>query len=480
MDQIGIDDEKQALIKKIAIDIVTLSRNTLFIAMRFLDVALFQFALNDDTKIKAICTNGEILYYNPGYIIRQYTREKTAVARALLHTVLHFVFKHPFVSANIDRAYWNLAVDITIENIIADCNLSQVTTVKDREQREYLLKLKQALPAITGEKVYRYLQDNNISKAQFDTLNQLFFRDDHSLWYLDSVKEEESPDEEKEAKKNKSDLDTQNKTGHDAPPDKEKNPGEKPENLDINLKAHWEDISERVKTDLETVSKEWGDKSGAFMQNILDVNRDRYDYAAILKKFAVLGEAMQINDEEFDYGYYTYGLNLYGNIPLIEPLEYKEVKRIKEFVIAVDTSASCAGETVQLFLEKTYSILKQAESFFRRINVHLIQCDAEVQSDYVITSPEDFDDYIKNMQIQGLGGTDFRPVFAHVDRLIQEGVFENLKGLIYFTDGKGVFPASKPAYQTAFVFLNEEVVQPEVPPWAVKLVLRPDDIKEIG
>ena len=74
-----------------------------------------------------------------------------------------------------------------------------------------------------------------------------------------------------------------------------------------------------------------------------------------------------MNDEEFDYVYYTYGLRLYENMPLIEPLEYKEVKRIREFVIAVDTSGSTSGDLVQKFLQKTYNILKTSESYFSRM-----------------------------------------------------------------------------------------------------------------
>ena len=65
---------------------------------------------------------------------------------------------------------------------------------------------------------------------------------------------------------------------------------------------------------------------------------------------------MKINDDEFDYSFYTYGLQLYEKMPLIEPLEYKEIKAIKEFVIAIDTSGSTSGELVQTFLQKTYII----------------------------------------------------------------------------------------------------------------------------
>ena len=36
-------------------------------------------------------------------------------------------------------------------------------------------------------------------------------------------------------------------------------------------------------------------------------------------------------------------------VALIEPLEYKDVKRIREFVIAIDTSGSVAGSPALLF-----------------------------------------------------------------------------------------------------------------------------------
>ena len=86
-------------------------------------------------------------------------------------------------------------------------------------------------------------------------------------------------------------------------------------------------------------------------------------------------------------------------MPLIEPLEYKEVRRIREFVIAIDTSGSVSGELVQRFIQKTYNILQSIESFFSKINVHIIQCDADIQEDKKITCREEFDEYLKTMKI---------------------------------------------------------------------------------
>ena len=233
-----------------------------------------------------------------------------------------------------------------------------------------------------------------------------------------------------------------------------------------------------MQTDLETFSRQQGDKAGGLIQNLTNVNRERYDYTRFLKKFAVMGEIMKINDDEFDYIFYTYGLRLYKNLPLVEPLEYKEVRRIKDFVIAIDTSASVSGELVQAFIQKTYNILKSTESYFRKINLHIIQCDADIQEDTKITSQEDFDRYMETMEIRGLGGTDYRPVFQYVDSLLKAKEFENLKGLIYFTDGHGTFPAKKPDYSTAFVFVEDEDNSPAVPPWAIRLVLTKEELED--
>ena len=63
-----------------------------------------------------------------------------------------------------------------------------------------------------------------------------------------------------------------------------------------------------------------------------------------------------------------------------------------------------------------------------------------------------------------------------MDELIKEKEFRNLKGLIYFTDGCGAFPAKKPNYDTAFVFVDDDYNNPDVPPWAIKLVLQKDEI----
>lgn len=242
----------------------------------------------------------------------------------------------------------------------------------------------------------------------------------------------------------------------------------------------WEDISRQIEMNLETFSKEWGDDARDLISSLSIANRRTYDYSDFLRRFATVSEDMRINDDEFDYIFYTYGLALYENMPLIEPLEYKETKRVRSFAIAIDTSESVSGELCKRFIEHTFGILMQSEEFGQKVNIHIIQCDAKVQADTKITSLEDLKGYLDTFHVRGFGGTDFRPVFDYVADLQDRGELENLQGLLYFTDGLGYYPDKMPSYDTAFVFLdNGEVHLPSVPPWAMRVVIDEDGINRL-
>ncbi|MBP3761493.1 MAG: metallopeptidase [Ruminococcus sp.] len=453
--------KKSEKIIKLSGEVLRFSRNTLLVGFRFLDAALsrLEYFPNDDISFG---TDGKFLVYNPEYLLRRYAENSNNTVHDYLHSLLHCIFRHNFVSPSINRRLWNLACDIAVEGMMREFRINSLETEKSDKISGKLHDFEKNIPVLTAEKIYKYFQDNNLTEPEIKTLENIFTFDDHRLWYMTG------------SQKSASGIGNNNKNNDDSNNDN----SDKNNNINDNYGSEedWKDIAERIQVDMETLSQKQGENAGGLLQNLREVNREKYDYTAFLKKFAVMGEAMQVNDDEFDYIFYTYGLKLYKNMPLIEPLEYKEVKRIMEFIIAIDTSGSVSGELVQTFLKKTYNIMKQTESFFSKINIHIIQCDAEIQEHIKITSQEEFDSYLKNMHIHGLGGTDFRPVFSLVDRLIAEKEFTNLKGLIYFTDGYGDFPSRKPSYETAFAFIEEEWNNYDVPPWAIKLILRKDEI----
>ena len=448
---------KKEELNNLALDVLKLSRNTLLVNLRFLDMALSQFTYHE-IEDNTLLTDGKYLLYDPKHILRCYKSAKEIPVRDYLHVVMHCVFRHMFMDPTLNRVYWDLACDIAVENMITELNLKSVTAVRERQQVPYIDAIKKELGMVTAEKIYSYLRTAYPDPNKIAQIRGLFYADNHKIWYMTG--------EEKAAAYGLP------QSGDGNGQDEQSGQG----STSAAVAAAWQTILERMQVDLETFGKQRGINPGAMTQNLAAVNREKYDYSAFLKKFAVMGEAMKINDDEFDYIFYTYGLQLYEKMPLIEPLEYKEIKAIKEFVIAIDTSGSTSGDLVQKFVQKTYNILKSTESFFSKINLHIIQCDADIQEDKKIACQEDFDEYLKTMQIHGLGGTDFRPVFEYVEQLRHNKEFTNLKGLIYFTDGYGAFPAKKPDYDTAFVFVDDNYNNPDVPPWAIKLILQKDEI----
>lgn len=451
-----MEQEKQKKTEKIAAEIIQMSKNKLLVNMRFMDMSLNQFRMAPKPEVTPFTAcDGDVYLYDPVHILNAYMLDENLPIRNFLHSVLHCVFKHFYVNTLINQRMWDLACDIAVESAINDLELDYLNITKAKEQVQFFDLFKKKVQTVSAEKIYRYFLDEKLSEDLVERLSLLFKGDDHVLWYLT------------QEQKNKMKLYLG--FGQDARslPNK------------LLLLQGWADIALRMQTELEVFMVQ-GKGAGLLTQNLREVNRERYDYSEFLKKFAVRAEMMKLNPDEFDYNYYTYGFALYENMPLIEPLEYKEVKRIREFVIAIDTSGSTSGSLVQTFVQKTYNILKSTESFFSKINLHIIQCDADIQEDVKITSQQEFDVYLKHMQLHGLGGTDFRPVFEYVNGLVDRKEFENLKGLIYFTDGYGDFPTKKPPYDTAFVFVEHEnntaANNYDIPSWAMKLVLREEEV----
>ena len=182
-----------------------------------------------------------------------------------------------------------------------------------------------------------------------------------------------------------------------------------------------------------------------------------------------------LDPDEFDLGFYSYGLRTYGKLPLIEPLESREVKKIRDFVIVVDTSESTAGELVKSFLKETFALLTSQDSFFRKCRILVMQADNAVREETWLTDLDALDRYTARFTLVGGGGTDFRPAFARIAELRREGSLRDLQGVLYFTDGKGIYPAKRPPFEVAFLFLEDGTPPPDVPPWAMRLVLQPEE-----
>lgn len=447
---------------QIGSQILSASRNQLYLSMRFLDIALSGLRYEMNLSSLYVGTDGIKILFNPRYLIQRYLSDPVLVNRIYLHMLLHCIFRHPFHQGKRDEEYWNLACDIAVESMVDSLPVPAVQLVVSDRRNEMYEKLRRQLKVLTAEGIYEVLQNEKLSAQDFAKLQLEFWVDDHVFW---EKQDDNNQDDNEQDQENQNDQQEQEQQEQDRRQE---------------LEEKWQEISEKMQTNLETFSKEAGEEAGDFLQYLRIENRERYDYRRFLQKFVTLREDVQVDDDNFDYIFYTYGLQMYGNMPLIEALEYKEVQKIDELVIAIDTSESCEGETVRNFLEETYSILCNNESFFHRFHIRIIQCDTKIQQDKKITSAEELAQYMEEFDLRGSGGTDFRPVFTYVNELIEKKEFLNLQGLIYFTDGWGTFPKHRPPYDTAFVFLDDGTyTDRQVPPWAMKVVLGKEDLEII-
>ena len=293
--------------------------------------------------------------------------------------------------------------------------------------------------------------------------------DNHKPWYENALFSIDNEDEtiEVEARsiyKREDDRDGPSQNGGKTLTEFSNSNAENPEDA-------WREITKQIIRDLDIFPSQRGSNLGDGLQILKSITREEYDYSELLKRFIQTDEALEINDDEFDYIYYTYGLKLYENIPLIEPLEYAENGKIKKLVIAIDTSGSVKGEVVESFIRKTYSILSSTDFFKRSSEIHIIQSDADIQDIAIIKTPSELEEYMDNLVLHGFGGTNFTPVFQYVDELYENSSKKELNGLIYFTDGDGIYPEKTPLYKNAFVIHDNGFDKNRLPIWATPLYI---------
>lgn len=424
------------------------SRNELYLSMRYLDLALSALQVQVNTQLEGIGTDGRFLFVHPKILADLYESDRRQINRVYLHCVLHCLLRHLWKTKAEEpgiieepaarRRLWRLSCDMAVESILDSLRYRCVYTGVGRLRMNWYEQLKKERKVLTAEGIYHSLcglyAGRGLSAFELERLEQDFCRDDHSLWPMNR---EEKP----------------------------------PEHVMEVLRDKWQDLSEKTQTEMETFAKEQYEADESLREQIRTENRERYDYASFLRKFAVLREEMHVDPDTFDYVFYTYGLSLYGNMPLIEPQEFREVKRIEEFVIVIDVSLSTSGQLVRSFLEQTYAVLTENETYLKKVHIRIIQCDDRVRSDQKITSREELRDYMEHFTLTGGGGTDFRPAFSYVKELTESGALADLRGMLYFTDGHGIYPRQRPAWDTAFVFMEEDYSDVNVPPWAIRLVI---------
>lgn len=506
----------------LAQDVLELARSIIVANNQFLAAPIGQLELKPMalSSSLAFATDATTCYFDPDLVLAQFAHTGQAPMHDVIHVLVHYVLLHPYVGSDIEPRNWNLAVDVAAEMLVLEIAGRRDGRRGDSIEHILAQLSKDFAGKLTAERLYRSLKRGDYADIK-DEWEPIFRVDDHNAWYprvsddlnaqqganqssdsLNAASSSQShmqsqsapqggssssaqPSEE-DIKQQVQDKQTDEaaRAGGSKEADLQKqdlatHPQLPAKNLD-QVREKWKRAAKSMKVDLETLSRKRGENMGGFMRELEVTQHEQIDYRDFLRQFAIRNEDMRLSDDEFDYVFYTYGLDLYGDMPLIEPLEYKSLKRVRDFVVVIDTSSSVTGKVVQQFIDATFDVLMSSESFFEKVNIHIIQCDTQVRSDTKITSINELDRWRKNIKLYGFGGTDFRPAFTYINKLYHSGEFDDLGGVIYFTDGWGVYPEQMPPYKTAFCFYDEDHRPELVPAWAIQLTLHPGEFESMS
>lgn len=420
---------------EMAVKVIAFTRNELYLDLRFFYLALSSLIPKADNSLQTFATDGIYLNYSSEQILRVFKNNPKFLTRAYLHSILHCIFSHLWLSGSRERPLWNLACDIAVEYTIDHIKTASTKRILSWLRQQVYEKLAKYPSYISAASIYRMLKE--LKEDMISSLQSEFYTDDHRYWPSQS----------------------------------------NPVPIQQQAQEQWKKIARQTKIQQDQHAGDSDEGCRLFAAQI-KAERSRRSYSDFLRKFSILREELHTDPDEFDLNFYTYGLRLYGNLPLIESLETREIKKIREFVIVVDTSDSTSGKLVKSFLRETFQILSQREHFFVSCRIRILQCDDQVRSDQEINNLDQFDRFCEQFTILGGGGTNFCPAFTYVNTLIEQHAFQNLDGLLYFTDGQGTYPRKRPPYQTAFLFLND-YDETKVPPWAMRLRLEPEEFDSV-
>mgnify|MGYP000258372331 CR=1 FL=1 len=229
--------EAARILDSIGRQILRTARDELYFSMRFLDVALSSLGYEMDPEISPAGTDGRNIYFHSRQLGGLYKENRILVNRLYLHMVLHCIFRH-ITKRTDDLRYWNLSCDIAAEHIIDGCDLRPVRFSRSLLRRETYRKLEAEKHVLNAERVFRILKGWELAEKDLAALEEEFRVDDHRYWEDQDPKRKPDPD----------------------------------------MNRRWQEISEKMETDMETFSKEAAEHDGDLLGELKVENRERYDY----------------------------------------------------------------------------------------------------------------------------------------------------------------------------------------------------------
>lgn len=365
----------------------------------------------DPSWCETTFSDGKSFYYNEDYI-DALDAEQTQFA--LSHEAMHCALSHFHRRGHRIQHRWDLACDYAINPLLLNDGLKPTPdAVYERE-----------FEGMTAEEIYPCLEDNDNSGER--DLEQNASEDSDNK---DDDSEQSQGEGGANQERQKNDMQDGSGSQKESPDDQGDSKGA-PQPTTMSPQEE------------EALSVQWQQRLAGAAQTALQSGKLEGDMARMVDYLLqpklpwrmLLARYMTATARD-DYSYSRPSTRR-GDPAVYPSLRSHETN----IVVALDVSGSIDEEEMQEFISEINAIKSQV-----RARVTLLACD----SDLTYGSPwvfEAWDEFAKDIEIRGGGGTNFKPVFEWIE---QQDSAPGL--LVYFTDAEGVFPDIEPVYPVTWL-----------------------------
>lgn len=384
-----------------ALDALIKARTDLVLDHPFFGSLALRMKFVEDTQAqftKNLATDGSSVYFNPEYISKLDPQE----CRGLLaHTVMHPAMQHHVRRGHRDEKLWNKACDFAINGPLHDAGFKLPID----------LPLDPRHNGSSAESIYTILME-----------------------------EEPPPPPKEQPKPDGSDGDGDGEGQGEGSGDGQGNDGQGGGN--DHAPGHVMDSKDPVQSaaDWQMAVKQaaqaaqmMGNCPADIARLAVEANRPRFDVKSLLMRFA---QEQCKND-------YSWRMPNRRYFPQGVYLPEARDTQMGRVAIAVDSSGSITDAVMARFLGFMQEVVDQV----RPSGVDVIICDAHVHAVHHF----DKDEPINDVKLIGGGGTDFCPVFEHIDA----NEDEQPACIVYLTDGYGRFPDQPSEIPTLWVMISD-------------------------
>jgi predicted metal-dependent peptidase len=365
-----------------------------------------------DNWCKTTATDAKNFYYNPTFIG---SLDSDQTKFILIHEALHCALTHFARRGNRKKHIWDLACDFAINPLI----------VKEGFRPPLEAAVFRQYEGKTAEEIYPFIDDS----IDNEPIDQHLYDENAN----DDSNEASGKSETSDSESNNRNQQQDNTSGGLA---------QKPDPLSYKEK---QELTIKWQKDLASaavIARQQGALS-SIMEKIVDFSlQPHLSWQELLASYL----------QHFARDDFSFTRPKKRGVAILPTLKSHNI----EIVVAIDTSGSISQEEVDEFCSEISAIKANM-----RAKITLLACDDNLDNNCPWEYQE-WDEIQFPANLGGGGGTNFTPVFEFVDNL---DATPNI--VVYFTDGKGVFPKTPPNYPVLWLIKGSEKI-----PWGQRVQLQ--------